>query len=78
MQCEGNHQQNEKVTYWMGVEILPFATAAVELEGIMPSEASQTEKDKYGMLSLMYGTWKVKQMIKYNKTETASQIQRIN
>ena len=27
-------------------EILPFATAGMDLEGIMVSEISQTEKDK--------------------------------
>ena len=33
-------------------EILPFATTWMELEGIMPSEISQSEKDKYHMTSL--------------------------
>ena len=33
-------------------EILPFATTWTNLEGIMFSEISQTEKDKYCMLSL--------------------------
>ena len=33
-------------------EILPFATMWMELEGIMLSEISQSEKDKY-MTSLM-------------------------
>ena len=28
-------------------EILPFATTEINLEGIMESEVSQTEKDKY-------------------------------
>ena len=28
-------------------EILPFATAWMDLEGIMPSEISQSEKEKY-------------------------------
>ena len=36
-------------------EIMPFATTWVDLEGIMLSEISQTEKDKYCMLSLIYG-----------------------
>ena len=36
-------------------EILPFATAQVDLEGIKLSEISQTEKDKYCMLSLTCG-----------------------
>ena len=34
-------------------ESLPFATTCMDLEGIMLSEISQTEKDKYSMLSHM-------------------------
>ena len=34
-------------------KILPFATTWMELEGIMLSEISQTEKDKYCMISYM-------------------------
>ena len=33
-------------------EILPFATAWMDLEGIMLSEISQTEKDRHCILSL--------------------------
>ena len=33
-------------------EILPFETTQMDLEGIMISEVSQTEKDKYHMFSL--------------------------
>ena len=36
-------------------EILPFAATWIELEGIMLSEISQTEKDKYCMISLICG-----------------------
>ena len=36
-------------------EILPFATIWMDLESIMLSEISQTEKDKFFMLSLMFG-----------------------
>ena len=36
-------------------EILPFATTWMDLDGIMLSEISQTEKDKYRMLSLICG-----------------------
>ena len=36
-------------------EFLPFATAWMELESIMLSEISQSEKDKYHMISLIYG-----------------------
>ena len=34
-------------------EILPFATTWMELEGILPSEICQSEKDKYHMTSLI-------------------------
>ena len=34
-------------------EILPFAITWMDLEGIMLSETSQTEKDKYCMISLI-------------------------
>ena len=36
-------------------EILPFVTAWMNLEGILLSEVSQTEKDKYHMISLICG-----------------------
>ena len=36
-------------------QILPFAATWMDLEGIMPSEISQTEKDKYCMISLICG-----------------------
>ena len=36
-------------------EILPFATTWMDLEDIRLSEVSQTEKDKYSMLSLVCG-----------------------
>ena len=36
-------------------EILPFATTWMDLEDIMLTEISQTEKDKYCMLSLLCG-----------------------
>ena len=36
-------------------EILPFATTWMNLEGIMLSEISQTEKDKYCRISLLCG-----------------------
>ena len=43
-------------------ELLPFATMWVNLEKIMFSEISQTEKDKYYILLLTCGIWKTKQM----------------
>ena len=37
-------------------EILPFATTWLDLENIMFSEISQTEKDKHCILSFICGT----------------------
>ena len=37
-------------------EILSFAATWIELEGIMLSEMSQSEKDKYHMFSLICGS----------------------
>ena len=34
---------------------MPFAAKWMELEGIMLSEIIQTEKDKYSVISLIYG-----------------------
>ena len=48
-------------------EILSFVTAWMDLEGVTLSEISQTEKDKYYMVSL---TWTLKNKI--NKVETGS------
>ena len=45
-----------------------------DLEDIMLSEISQTEKDQYCMLSLIFGIWKIKQMKICSKTEIDSQI----
>ena len=42
-------------------EILLFATIQVDLEGIVPSEINQTEKDKYYMISLTYGILEIQQ-----------------
>ena len=36
--------------------MLPFATPWIDLGGIMLSEISQTEKDKYCMISRVCGT----------------------
>ena len=36
-------------------KILPFETAWMDLENIMLSEISQPEKDKYHIISLIYG-----------------------
>ena len=48
---------------------MPFATAWMDLEGIMLSEISKTEKDKYYTLSFICGILKIKQRNEYNKTE---------
>ena len=37
-------------------EILTFATAWMDLKGIMLSEINQSEKDRYYIISLIYGT----------------------
>ena len=37
-------------------KIIPFATVWMDLENIMLSEISQSEKDKYHMISLICGT----------------------
>ena len=37
-------------------ELLPFATAWMEMESIMLSEISQAVKDKYNMISPITGT----------------------
>ena len=50
-------------------DILPFATTWMDLEGIMISEISQIEKDKYHMISLTCGILKTKQMNKETKAE---------
>ena len=48
-------------------EILPFAITWIDLEDIMLSEISQTEKDKnHCMISLICGIQKTKQMNKQN------------
>ena len=36
-------------------EIMPFAATWMDLEGIILSKISQTEKDKYCMISLICG-----------------------
>ena len=46
------------MTYYSAMkknEILPFAAIWLDLEGIMVSDISQTEKDKYHMISLICG-----------------------
>ena len=40
-------------------ELLPFAITWMDLEGIMLSKMSQTEKDKYCTISLEVGSKKI-------------------
>ena len=52
----GVHTHN--MEYYSGIkkkEILPFVTTWKDLEDIMLSEMSETEKDKYSMISLICG-----------------------
>ena len=58
-------------------EILPFATIWLDSEGNMLCGISQTEKDKYSVVTYM---WKQNNRITnvYNKTETNSDIYRTN
>lgn len=51
MRTHGIYIYNE-ILFSNKKEILPFETTWMELEGIMVSEISQTEKDKYYTLSL--------------------------
>ena len=43
--------------YYLAIkkEILLIATALMDLESVMLNEISQSEKDKYHMISLIYG-----------------------
>ena len=48
-------------------EVLPFMTTRIDLEGIMLSEVSQTEKDGYYMNSLICGILKTEQTKSRNR-----------
>ena len=37
-------------------EIMSFATTRMDLESVILSEVSQTKKEKYRMISLIYGS----------------------
>ena len=53
-----NLQYIYTIEYYLAIkkkELLPFTTAWMDLEGIMLSEISQSEKDKYHMISLICG-----------------------
>ena len=59
-------------------EILPFVATWMDLENIMLSETSQTEKDKYCVILLICGILNLVQMNVYCKTEIDSQIWKTN
>ena len=52
------HTHTHTMEYYSTItknKILPFAAMWMDLEGIILSEISQTEKDKYCMISLICG-----------------------
>ena len=49
-------------------ELIPFATAWMELESIMLSEISQVVRDKYHMISPLTGTQSIEEKRKQNIT----------
>ena len=49
-------------------ELIPFATAWMELESIMLSEISQAVRDKYHMISPLTGTYSTEEKRKQNIT----------
>ena len=55
------------------MKFLPFATTWMDLEGIMPSETIQAEKDTV-CYHLYVESKKIKQTSDYNKKETHSWI----
>ena len=54
-------------------EILPFAARWMDLEGIMLSEVSQMEKNKYCMILLILESKVIQQTSEYNKKEADPQ-----
>ena len=64
--------------YYLAIKknnILPFAATCMDLEDIMLRELSETEKDKYCMISLICGIQKIQQTSEYNKKEADSDIE---
>ena len=55
-------------------EIMPFAVTWMDLELVILSEVSQTEKDKYHMISLICGIQKNGTNEPIYKTEIKSQV----
>ena len=61
-----------KMEYYSAIkknEILPFAAKWMDLEGIMLSEISQTEKDKYCLISLICGILKIQKLENITKKD---------
>ena len=55
------HTHTHTMEYYSAIEkneILPLAATQMNLEGVMLNEISQTEKDKYHMISLIFGNLK--------------------
>ena len=50
----------------------------MDLEGIMLSEISQTEKDKYYMISNIHGILKIQKTSEYIRKEASLQKQKIH
>ena len=64
------HTDTHTLEYYSDIkkkENLLFAVTGMDLEGIMLSEISQTEKDKYCMRSLICGMEKIKQTSECNR-----------
>ena len=58
-----------RMEYYAGIkekELLPFATAWMDLESIMLSKISQSKKNRYHMMSLIYGIYEQHKLINKN------------
>ena len=55
---------------------MPFAATQMDLEIIILSEVSQTEKDKYHMISLVYGILKVNTMKLFSKQKQTHRLRK--
>ena len=59
-------------------EIMPFAATGMDLEIIILSEVSYTEKDKFRMILLTCGNWKNDTSELIYKTKIGSQTEKTN
>ena len=57
---------------------MPFAATCMDLEIVILSEISQTDKDKYHMILLICGIFKNDRNVLIYKTEIDSQTQKTN